>query len=272
MTFLKVAVLAPFWVVFSLAFLSQAFGGVFSNASHNKHKQLFILVEGKKQKQQPERKSRRQLEQFVELILSNTNLFWQKQFASLNREYRRPNIEFYQGKVNSTCGSWALEKGPFYCHLDETIYIDVSFFEILETKFGAPGTFAEAYVVAHEVGHHVQNLLDIIYGPSKFNRSRWVMIRSRKLGLRLELQADCFAGFWARYGVKTTSWLKEEHFHEGLRAAAQVGDDFVFKNKPKNMDSEMFQHGTSKQRSSWFERGYRSDKMKVCDSFAVDEL
>ncbi len=269
-SFSKWSVCTIFFVVVSFCcFPSHVFGSLSLSGSDHWPFANVVLVGGGSEEKKGGKRA--ELEGFVQLVLSNAHLFWQKKFVEMEYKYVVPKVEFFQDKVSSPCGNWHLEMGPFYCYIDETIYFDVSFFEILETKFGASGKFAQAYVVAHEVGHHVQNLLNIT-GPVKFNRSRWVLIRPRKASLRLELQADCFAGLWARYGVKTTEWLKADQFDEGLRAAAQVGDDFVFKNKEKRMITEAFTHGTSKQRSAWFKRGFDSDDFDRCDSFKAGDL
>jgi len=269
-SFIKLSVCALFFVVVSsFCFSSYVFGFLSFVDGDLSSSFEVVLVAGAKDEKKAGKRA--QLEGFVRLVLSNSHLFWQKKFVEMKDKYVIPEVVFFKDKISSPCGNWHLEMGPFYCNIDETIYFDVFFFEILETKFGAPGKFAQAYVVAHEVGHHVQNLLHIT-GPVKFNRSRWVMIRSRLSSLRLELQADCFAGLWARYAVRTTEWLKVDQFDEGLRAATQVGDDFVLKNIEKRVITEAFAHGTSKQRSTWFKRGFDGDDFDRCDSFKVDDL
>jgi predicted metalloprotease len=187
---------------------------------------------------------------FVAVVLADTEDTWMEIFRRMNREYRQPKLVLFTGAVQSACGMAGSAVGPFYCPSDEKIYIDLDFFRDLGDRFGAPGDFAQAYVIAHEVGHHVQKLLSVS-GAS----------------VRRELQADCFAGIWAHHADRSRHLLESGDLEEGLAAAAAVGDDRLQKRAQGRVAPESFTHGTSEQRARWFTRGYASGAVAECDTF-----
>jgi hypothetical protein len=205
---------------------------------------------------------------FVSVVLAETETVWEELFKNEGWIYKYPNLVIYSGRVESACGVAGASTGPFYCSGDEKVYIDLSFFEDLQEKFKAPGDFAVAYVIAHEVGHHVQNQLGILgqvndlrtkLSPTDFNR---VMVR-------LELQADYFAGVWAHY-VHRLDLLEEGDLEEALTAAAAVGDDRLQKQGQGYVVPDSFTHGTSEQRARWFKKGFVSGTIEDGDTFGMD--
>jgi predicted metalloprotease len=205
---------------------------------------------------------------FVSVVLAETETVWEELFNNEGWTYKYPNLVIYSGRVESACGVAGASTGPFYCSGDEKVYIDLSFFEDLQEKFKAPGDFAVAYVIAHEVGHHVQNQLGILgqvndlrtkLSPTDFNR---VMVR-------LELQADYFAGVWAHY-VHRLDLLEEGDLEEALTAAAAVGDDRLQKQGQGYVVPDSFTHGTSEQRARWFKKGFVSGNIEDGDTFSMD--
>jgi predicted metalloprotease len=172
----------------------------------------------------------------------------------------------FSGATSSPCGTASSATGPFYCPTDEKVYLDTDFFNEMATRFGASGDFAEAYVIAHEVGHHVQNLIGVL---PKFNRARQSMSESEAnaMSVRVELQADCFAGIWGKF-TDQKGMLERGDLDEALNAAAQIGDDALQKRSQGYVVPDSFTHGTSAQRAKWFKRGYESGKMTACDTFS----
>jgi hypothetical protein len=203
------------------------------------------------------------LRDFVSVVLADTEDTWRELFPRLRREYRDPKLVLFSGSVQSACGMAGSAVGPFYCPPDERIYIDLSFLRDLGRRFGAPGDFAQAYVVAHEVGHHVQAVLGL---AGIGERS------SNDVSVRRELQADCFAGIWAHHANRTRQILEEGDVDEALGAAAAVGDDRLQKRAQGQVAPETFTHGTSAQRSRWFRRGLESGDIAQCDTFRARAL
>jgi predicted metalloprotease len=201
---------------------------------------------------------------FVSVVLADTEDTWREVFRKMNREYREPKLVLFTGAVQSACGMAGSAVGPFYCPPDERIYLDLDFFRDLGDRFGAPGDFAQAYVIAHEVGHHVQNVLGLarIGEASRGGRDNAVSVRR-------ELQADCFAGIWAHHAERTRHLLESGDLEEGLAAAAAVGDDRLQKRAEGRIAPESFTHGTSEQRKRWFVRGFESGDVAQCDTFRV---
>jgi len=199
-------------------------------------------------------------------ILGDTEDVWTAVFRTLNRQYTPPTLVLFSGATQSACGRASTAVGPFYCPGDRKLYLDTAFFRELAQRFGAPGDFAQAYVIAHEVGHHVQNLLGTM---SQFDaKSRGLSTRDRDaLSVRLELQADCYAGVWGFYAAKR-NLLDAGDADQGLRAAAAVGDDNIQKQTQGTVVPESFTHGSSQQRASWFKRGMDSGDIRNCDTFA----
>ena len=203
--------------------------------------------------------------QFVSKVLGSTETVWGKVFAQSNSKYRPPILVLYDGQVRSACGMGQTAMGPFYCPNDEKLYIDLAFLRELQTRFRAPGDFAAAYVVAHEVGHHVQKL------TGGFDRAEARGGESHQNSVRMELQADCYAGVWGHY-AGTMNQLDAGDIAEGLTAAAAVGDDNIQKQTQGRVSPESFTHGSSAQRQRWFKRGLDSGKPGDCDTFGAHGL
>ncbi len=208
---------------------------------------------------------------FVSVVLADTEDTWREIFRRMNREYIDPKLVLFSGSVQSACGMAGAAVGPFYCPGDHKLYLDTSFFRDLRDRFGAPGDFAQAYVIAHEVGHHVQTLLGI---SDKVQNARRGADRTQAnaLSVRLELQADCFAGVWAKNADKTRHILEEGDVEEALGAATAIGDDRLQRRAEGRVVPESFTHGSSAQRVRWFQRGFESGEVRQCDTFAAKQL
>lgn len=204
--------------------------------------------------------------QFVSVVLADTEEIWASVFSEYGEEYREPTLVLFRGSVESACGSASSASGPFYCSSDEKIYIDLSFCDELRERFGAPGDFAIAYVIAHEVGHHVQNLLGTL-GKVNDQRGNVSEKQANKLTVRLELQADYYAGVWAYHAQNTLNILEEGDIAEAINAAAAVGDDRLQMQTQGQVVPDAFTHGTSEQRMEWFKKGYRSGRIEDGDTF-----
>lgn len=207
---------------------------------------------------------------FVKVIFNDTEDVWKEVFPSFGKQYREPNMVLYTNYTNTGCGPGQAAMGPFYCPLDQKVYIDLSFFRTLERQFGAPGDFAQAYVIAHEVGHHVQTLLGI---AAAVQRAKAQNPRAaNKIQVMMELQADCLAGVWANRADRAKSILEPGDIDEGLNAAAQIGDDMIQKRAGRRVNPHSFTHGSAAQRQRWFRAGYESGNMKSCDTFNARRL
>ena len=206
-----------------------------------------------------------EMSQFVATILGSTEEIWTGIFKSYGKTYPKPELVLFTGEVRSACGFASAASGPFYCPSDSKAYIDLSFYDQLANQFGAKGDFAQAYVLTHEIGHHVQNVLGIL---PQFNRMRQRMgkVEANKMSIKVELQADCFAGIWGYY-VNRQGWLEEGDVEEGLIAANQVGDDTIQRRTQGYVVPESFNHGTSEQRRKWFKRGLDTGRIESCDTF-----
>jgi predicted metalloprotease len=202
---------------------------------------------------------------FVKAIVGYTEDGWAQIFAARGQRYQAPKVRLFHEAVQSACGMNSAAVGPFYCPPDSRVYLDLSFFEELDRRFGAPGDFAQAYVVAHEVGHHVQNLLGVSDAVHR-KRSQVPEAEGNRLSVLTELQADCFAGVWGHY-VKSKDVLDPGDLEEGLRAAAAIGDDTLQRKARGRVAPESFTHGTSDQRVRWFKQGFDTGKMESCDTF-----
>ena len=202
---------------------------------------------------------------FVSVVLGDTEQTWQEVFAASGKTYELPKLVLYTGAAETACGYGSAAQGPFYCPLDRKVYLDLSFFDELDSRFGAPGDFAQAYVIAHEVGHHVQNLLGI-EGKVRNLRERVSDERGNELSVRLELQADCLAGVWGHHGAKR-GLLEPGDAEEGLRAAASIGDDRLQRMSSGRVQPESFTHGSSAQRVEWLRRGLESGDPGACGTF-----
>ncbi|WP_105400548.1 MULTISPECIES: neutral zinc metallopeptidase [unclassified Neorhizobium] len=203
---------------------------------------------------------------FVRTVLAETEDTWNGIFQANGQQYKEPVLVLFSGQVNSACGFASSATGPFYCPGDHKLYLDTNFFKELEQRFDAAGDFAEAYVIAHEVGHHVQNLLGIL---PKFNQARQRMSETdaNRMSVRVELQADCFAGVWGKF-TQQKGILDTGDLEEALNAAQQIGDDTLQKRSQGYVVPESFNHGTSAQRARWFKRGFDTGDMKACDTFS----
>ncbi|MBP7746813.1 MAG: neutral zinc metallopeptidase [Phycisphaerae bacterium] len=208
------------------------------------------------------------LAEFVAVVLGDTETVWHDLFAQQGRSYREPKLVLFRDRVRSACGLAGSATGPFYCPGDEKVYLDLSFFADLGARFGAPGDFAQAYVIAHEIGHHVQKVLGI---SDRFDaqRRRVSEKEANALLVRLELQADFFAGVWAHHAHRARDLLEPGDLEEGLRAAAAVGDDRLQKQAQGYVVPDSFTHGTSEQRVRWFRRGYETGDISQGNTFEV---
>lgn len=209
--------------------------------------------------------------QFVSVILADTETTWQDLMPRYDRGYDLPTLVLFTDAVESACGLGSSAMGPFYCPVDGTIYIDLGFFHDLDARFGAPGDFARAYVVAHEVGHHVQNLLGIS-GEIQRRRRSVGEAEGNELSVGLELQADCLAGVWGHRAEAERDLLEAGDVEEGLRAAAAIGDDRLQRQSRGRVVPESFTHGSSEQRVRWFRRGFEAGDPDACDTFAAGAL
>jgi predicted metalloprotease len=209
-----------------------------------------------------------ELAQFVAVVLADTEDTWNQIFQQEGRSYDEPKLVLFTGAIDSACGFADAAVGPFYCPGDEQVYIDLSFFQELARRFGAPGDFAQAYVVAHEVGHHVQQELGIMQQVNEL-RSRGSQTEANELSVRLELQADCLAGVFANHADETKGVLEPGDIQEAMDAAAAIGDDKLQKDATGTVRPDSFTHGTSAQRQKWFNVGYKSGRLRDCDTFSV---
>jgi predicted metalloprotease len=206
------------------------------------------------------------MKKFVSIVLADTEDTWTGIFESMGKTYERPKLVMYSGRWNSACGQASAAVGPFYCPSDRKVYLDTDFFREMQSQFSAGGDFADAYVIAHEVGHHVQNLLGIL---PKFNQARQQMseVQANAMSVRVELQADCFAGIWGKYTQKS-GMLQSGDLEEALNAAHQIGDDALQKQAQGYVVPDSFTHGSSAQRMKWFKRGFDTGKLSACDTFS----
>ncbi|YBV96973.1 zinc metallopeptidase [Phyllobacteriaceae bacterium JZ32] len=209
-----------------------------------------------------------EMTQFVRTVLAETEDVWSGIFKANGATYTPPTLVLFSNQVRSACGFASAASGPFYCPGDRKVYIDLSFYNELANRFGASGDFAQAYVLAHEVGHHVQNLLGIL---PRVNQMRQSMSQddANKLSVRVELQADCFAGIWGYY-TNQEGIVEQGDLEEAINAAHQIGDDTLQKRTQGYVVPETFNHGTSAQRAEWFTRGYNSGKIDACNTFNAD--
>jgi hypothetical protein len=209
-----------------------------------------------------------EMRQFVARVLGSTERTWTKIFEAGGRTYEKPTLVLFSDAVQSACGFAQAASGPFYCGPDHKVYIDLSFYRDLRQRFQAPGDFAQAYVIAHEVGHHVQNLLGIMNKVQESQSRATNENQANALSVRLELQADCLAGIWANSAHRERNILEQGDVEEGLNAAAQIGDDRMQKRARGHVVPEGFTHGSAEQRVQWFRRGLESGELKQCDTFS----
>jgi predicted metalloprotease len=209
-----------------------------------------------------------ELARFASMVLADTEDTWGAIFQAGGKQYQEPQLVLFTGATRSACGVGQAEMGPFYCPSDRKVYLDLSFFEELHQRFRAPGDFAQAYVIAHEVGHHVQNLLGIS-GKVQEARGRVSEREGNQLSVRLELQADCLAGVWANHADRARQVLEAGDVEEALGAASAIGDDRMQKQTEGRVSPDSFTHGSSAQRVSWFRKGLASGDLRACDTFAA---
>lgn len=213
-----------------------------------------------------------QAAEFVSVVLADTETIWADIFSrQVGESYQPPTLVLFKGATQSACGGASAATGPFYCPGDRKIYLDTDFFVTLEHRLGAGGDFASAYVVAHEVAHYVQHQLGIL-GRANQIRAQVGQAESNAISVRIELQADCYSGIWARYAEERLGTLEHGDLAEALNAARQIGDDTLQRSAGQRVQPHTFTHGTSAQRQSWFSRGYESADLRQCDTFAADRL
>lgn len=232
------------------------------------------------QQQQPSLSSTRQVDpnaprdeatRFVAVVLADTEDAWHAVFRQMGRDYQEPKLVLFSDQTRSGCGFASAASGPFYCPEDRKLYIDLGFYRLLRERFGAPGDFAQAYVIAHEVGHHVQNLLGIS-DRVQAARGRVSEAEYNQLSVRLELQADFLAGVWARYADRVKHVVEAGDIDEAMRAASAVGDDTLQRGSRGNVVPDSFTHGSSAQRVRWFRKGYDTGDIRQGDTFAARDL
>lgn len=213
----------------------------------------------------------KELVEFMSVVLADTEDTWNALFTEKGGQYREPTLVLYRDGVESGCGFGSAQMGPFYCSLDSKVYIDLGFFEDLAKKYKAPGDFAQAYVVAHEIGHHVQNLVgtsaEVRKASKKLNK-----VQANQLSVMQELQADCYAGIWAHHAQRSRQILEQGDIEEGLAAASAIGDDRLQKQAQGYVNPDAFTHGTAKQRVRWFKTGLEKGTFEACDTFSSKKL
>lgn len=212
-----------------------------------------------------------EMKTFIGRVLKDTEDVWHRVFQSFGRTYKEPPLVLFSGYTNTACGAGQAAMGPFYCPLDQKVYIDLSFYEQMKRQFNAGGDFAQAYVIAHEVGHHVQTLLGIAERVQEL-KSRSDERTANQIQVRMELQADCLAGVWANLNDQMKSRLEQGDIEEALNAATQIGDDMIQRRMTGRVVPDAFTHGTAKQRTRWFTEGLKSGRMEVCDTFNTADL
>lgn len=210
-----------------------------------------------------------QMAQFVSVVLADTEEVWDKLFSEAGATYRRPTLVLFRDQVQSACGYATAASGPFYCPGDEKVYIDLSFCDDLQTKYGVQGDFAVAYVIAHEIGHHVQNLMGTLDQVSA-ERQRLSEVRANQLTVRLELQADFLAGVWAHHAGNMFNSLEAGDIEEALNAASSIGDDVLQKKYQGRVVPDTFTHGTAAQRASWLRKGWQTGDLNQGDTFSAE--
>lgn len=211
------------------------------------------------------------LADFVAVVLADTEDTWHQIFRAGGRGYQEPTLVLFSDAVNSACGFAQAAMGPFYCPADSKVYIDLSFYRDLKKKLNAPGDFAQAYVIAHEVGHHVQNLLGISDKVQQVRR-QLSPTEANKLSVMMELQADCLAGIWAHHADRVRNVVEPGDIEEALNAASQIGDDRLQQRQRGYVTPDSFTHGSSAQRIRWFQRGYQAGQLASCDTFSASSL
>jgi hypothetical protein len=225
-----------------------------------------LLAGGSAGPSAPPSEARLQAEKFSSVVLGETEIVWSNHFGRSGEDYPEPTMVTFEGQVDSACGFASAASGPFYCPADRKVYLDTDFFAELSQRFGAPGDFAAAYVIAHEVGHHVQTVTGVS-DQVRAAQQRTDQAGANALQVKMELQADCYAGVWANAAEQSRNFIEDGDIEEGLRAASAIGDDTLQRSAGRRVTPESFTHGTSEQRQEWFYRGYRSGDPGTCDTF-----
>ncbi|MDO5288215.1 MAG: neutral zinc metallopeptidase [Pseudomonadota bacterium] len=208
---------------------------------------------------------------FVRTVLASTEDVWGEIFRQGGAQYREPRLVLFRGATPTACGTGQSAMGPFYCPADQSVYLDMAFFDTLSRQLGAPGEFARAYVIAHEVGHHVQTLLGTTAKVDGM-RGRISQTQQNQLSVRMELQADCYAGIWAAHSQQAKNWLEQGDLEAAINAAERIGDDALQKQSQGYVVPDSFTHGSSAQRQRWFTQGYKTGSVQACDTFSVQTL
>jgi predicted metalloprotease len=229
------------------------------------------MTPGPSLQQSPPSAAQQELADFVSVVLADTEDTWHPLFEEMGGTYQEPTLVLFSGAVQSACGQASAAVGPFYCSGDRQVYIDLSFYEELSDRFGAPGDFAQAYVLAHEVGHHVQTLLGIS-DQVRSVRAQVGEAEANELSVRQELQADCFAGIWAHHADRARQIIEQGDVEEALTAASAIGDDRLQRQAQGYVVPESFTHGSSEQRVHWFQTGLNEGRLEACDTFSAGAL
>jgi predicted metalloprotease len=208
---------------------------------------------------------------FVSTVLADTEDVWSAQFKRMGGTYQAPKLRLFSHSEPTACGQGQAAMGPFYCPGDAKVYIDLNFYEMMKSRLGAPGDFAQAYVIAHEIGHHVQAQMGITEKIDGM-RGRVSEVQQNALSVRLELQADCFAGIWAHDSQQSKQWLEQGDIEEALNAASQIGDDNLQRKSQGQIVPETFTHGSSAQRVTWFKRGLQTGSVNQCNTFEARQI
>jgi hypothetical protein len=211
------------------------------------------------------------LREMTAVVLADTEETWNAILPQYGVQYREPTLVLFDGLVQSGCGTAESAMGPFYCPLDQKVYVDMSFYNDLSQRFGAPGDFAQAYVIAHEVGHHVQNLVGTAE-KVQAAQQRVSKVQANELSVRMELQADCYAGVWAHHAARSRQLLEAGDVEEGLNAASAIGDDRLQRMSQGRVVPDAFTHGSSEQRVRWFRKGMETGSLEACDTFSAQQL
>ena len=208
---------------------------------------------------------------FIAVILADTEDTWKAIFKQQGKNYQEPRLVLYRNRVKSACGFGTAQMGPFYCPADKKVYLDLSFYDELKNRYKAPGDFAQAYVVAHEIGHHVQNLLGT---STRVHQAKQKLskVKANQLSVKLELQADCYAGIWANHADRSRQILETGDIEEGLKAASAIGDDQLQKQAQGYVNPDSFTHGSSRQRVRWFKTGLQKGTLAACNTFKARQL
>lgn len=232
---------------------------------------LGMVGGGQTEQSRPMTQADEEQAQFVSVVLADTEEIWTEVFRKNGGAYQPPKLVLFSGQTSSACGAASAASGPFYCPPDRKAFLDTDFFQTLSQRLGAKGDFAAAYVVAHEVAHHVQNLTGVLPEVNKL-RAQASESDSNRLSVMVELQADCYSGLWARYAEARFGSLEPGDIEEALNAASQIGDDTLQRGAGRAVVPDSFQHGSAEQRVRWFRRGYENPKMSTCDTFNAARL